>query len=122
VTIFLIYLVAAWGLTFTLLALFPCRPVSKYWNFLEPGTCIAWGTKDPSKFFWMWAVHSSSNMLLDLLVFLLPIPFLSMLRLESKSKLGIITLFGVGGMYVLQLDKPHSILTSIVSSPSPSAV
>jgi hypothetical protein len=116
--------VGSWGLAFTLLALFPCRPVSKYWNFLQPGTCIAWGTKDPDQFFWLWAFHSGLNMTLDIIVYLLPIPFLSMLRLEGKSKYGIIMLFAMGGMYVfilfcvVRFDKT---LTIPASSPCPSA-
>lgn len=97
-TIAMISFTSLWGLAFTLLALFPCKPVSKYWNFLQPGTCVAWGAKDPEEFFWLWALHSASNMALDLVVYLLPIPFLSMLRLEAKSKFGIISLFAVGGM------------------------
>jgi hypothetical protein len=70
---------------------------------MQPGTCIAWGTKNPDEFFWLWAFHSSLNMTLDIIVYLLPIPFLSMLRLEGKSKYGIIMLFAMGGMYVFDL-------------------
>jgi hypothetical protein len=63
-------------------------------------------------------------MSLDIIVYLLPIPFLSMLRLEGKSKYGIIMLFAMGGMYVFDLIcfvKFDKTLTIPASSPSPSA-
>jgi hypothetical protein len=35
---------------------------------------------------------------LDLMVLMVPVPFLSMLRIAGKSKAGLITLFTLGGM------------------------
>lgn len=89
---------AAWGTTFFLLALFSCRPIAKNWNFKLSGTCVAWGSKNPDIFFATWAAHAASNMLLDILVFLLPIPFLRGLRLQGKTRLGLLGLFTMGGM------------------------
>ncbi|KAH7397476.1 hypothetical protein BKA66DRAFT_408770 [Pyrenochaeta sp. MPI-SDFR-AT-0127] len=92
----LIVLTTVWGLTFFLLALFSCNPIAKYWQPYLAGMCIGWGTKVPEKFFPMYLSHSVTNMLLDLLVLTLPIPFLRMLRLAGKSKAGLITLFSLG--------------------------
>ena len=96
----LITLSSIWGLTFFLLAIFPCSPVAKNWNPLLEGTCFGWGSKEPSKFFAMFATHAASNTFLDILVLVTPIPFLGMLRLVGKSKAGLITLFTLGCMYV----------------------
>jgi hypothetical protein len=97
-TFALIALSSAWGIAFFLLGIFPCHPITKYWNTTLPGSCIGWGTKIPDTFFAMFLGHSASNMLLDLLVLLLPLPFLRMLRLGGKSKAGLISLFAMGCM------------------------
>lgn len=98
VTIGLITICSLWGFAFCMLALFPCQPIDKEWNLQKPGKCIGWGSKDPEVFFPMFAGHSASNMVLDMLVLLLPIPFLGMLRLAGKSRAGLITLFTLGIM------------------------
>lgn len=87
-----------WGLAFFLLAVFPCTPIAKDWNIGLEGKCIGWGSKIPDEFFSMFVGHSASNMVLDLMVLLTPLPFLSMLRIAGKSKAGLITLFTLGIM------------------------
>jgi hypothetical protein len=89
---------ACWGLIFLLLALFSCSPIEKNWNFSLDGKCVAWGSKDPNVFFASWATHAATNIVLDLLVLLLPIPFLKGLRMGSKTRVGFIGLFTMGGM------------------------
>jgi hypothetical protein len=96
VTQLLIVFSTLWGLCFFLLAVFPCTPIDKDWYPSKPGTCIGWGSKHPDEFFAMFAGHSASNMILDLLVLCTPIPFLGMLRIAGKSKAGLITLFTLG--------------------------
>jgi hypothetical protein len=49
-------------------------------------------------FFASWAAHAASNMMLDILVLLLPIPFLGGLRMGGKTRLGFICLFSMGGV------------------------
>lgn len=89
---------ATWGLCFFMLALFPCKPIAKNWNPLLQGKCVGWGTKEPNKFFAMWAGHAATNMFLDIVVLLLPLPFLGTLRVADKSKIGLIALFAMGGV------------------------
>jgi hypothetical protein len=98
VTFALITVSSLWGLSFFLLAIFPCNPIAKDWKTSLPGTCIGWGSKNPDEFFRMFLGHSASNMVLDLMVLMVPVPFLSMLRIAGKSKAGLITLFTLGGM------------------------
>ncbi|KAJ8117651.1 hypothetical protein OPT61_g1187 [Boeremia exigua] len=94
----MIGLSATWGLCFFLLALFPCKPVAKNWNPSLQGKCVGWGTKEPNTFFAMWVGHATTNMVLDIVVLLLPLPFLGVLRIEGKSKVGLIALFAMGGV------------------------
>jgi hypothetical protein len=94
----LVVLSSVWGVAFVLLAAFSCSPIAKNWNATLPGRCVGWGTKDPDEFFAMFLGHSISNLVLDIVVLLLPVPFLSMLRIGGKSKAGLITLFSLGCM------------------------
>lgn len=87
-----------WGITFFILALAPCHPIAKSWRPLLDGKCIGWGTKKPETFFPMWAAHAATNMFLDIVVLLFPLPFLRMLRIAGKSKIGLIALFSLGGV------------------------
>lgn len=96
ITISLIVISSMWGIAFFLIAVFPCTPIAKDWNTQLEGTCFGWGSKVPDEFFAMFVGHSASNMVLDLLVLLTPVPFLSMLRIAGKSKAGLITLFTLG--------------------------
>ncbi|KAH7069965.1 hypothetical protein BKA63DRAFT_494157 [Paraphoma chrysanthemicola] len=96
----LITLCSIWGLTFFLLSIFPCSPVAKNWNPFLKGTCFGWGSKEPHKFFAMFASHAASNTFLDILVLLVPLPFLRTMRLAGKSKAGFITLFTLGCIVV----------------------
>lgn len=63
-----------------------------------PGTCVAWGSKDPKVFFATFAAHAATNMLFDILVFMLPTPFLRDLRMQGKTRLGLVALFTVGAV------------------------
>jgi hypothetical protein len=81
-----------------MLALFPCKPIAKNWNPTLDGKCVGWGTKDPDQFFQMWASHAATNMFLDVVVLLFPLPFLGMLRLAGKSRIGLFALFAMGGV------------------------
>jgi hypothetical protein len=96
ITIFLIIVSSLWGMAFFLLAVFPCNPIAKDWNTSLEGTCVGWGSKNPDHFFSMFTGHSASNMVLDLVVLLTPLPFLGTLRIAGKSKAGLITLFAFG--------------------------
>lgn len=95
-TFCMIALVSIWGIIFFCLALFSCRPIEKNWNYKLPGKCVGWGTKDPDTFFPNWAAHGATNMLIDILILVLPIPFLRGLRMEGKTRIGLIGLFIVG--------------------------
>lgn len=96
VTWTMIAVVSLWGVIFFSLALFSCRPIEKNWNWKMPGKCVGWGTKDPGTFFPSWATHSASNMFIDILILVLPIPFLRALRIQGRERLALIGLFVVG--------------------------
>ncbi|OAG19000.1 hypothetical protein CC77DRAFT_1010222 [Alternaria alternata] len=97
----MIVICSLWGLTFFFLALFPCNPIAKNWNPTLDGTCIGWGSKNPQDFFHMFLGHAVSNCLLDILVLLLPVPFVTTLRIAGKSRAGLVGLFSLGCVVVI---------------------
>ncbi|PVH98240.1 hypothetical protein DM02DRAFT_615956 [Periconia macrospinosa] len=96
----LVGLISMWGVTFTFLALFSCSPISSFWRFTQAGKCVGWGSKDPNVFFATFVGHAASNMVLDIIVLSLPITFFGHLRMSGKTRFGLITLFGMGGIAV----------------------
>lgn len=49
----------------------------------------------------MFLGHAVSNSVLDILVLLLPVPFMTALRIAGKSRAGLIGLFIMGSRYVV---------------------
>jgi hypothetical protein len=90
--------IALWGAISLLLAIFACKPISKSWNWTLPGKCVAWGNKDPDVFFATWAAHAGLNMFFDVLIFLLPIPFLNSVRMQGRTRMGLIGVFIIGAV------------------------
>lgn len=97
----LLVVTSLWGLVFALLSLFSCAPIAKNWDFTLEGKCVAWGSKDPNIFFATWTFHSASNMMIDILVLLLPVPFFRQLSSNGKTRLGLMSLFSMGAIVVV---------------------
>ncbi|MCJ1444959.1 MAG: hypothetical protein MMC23_005463 [Stictis urceolatum] len=71
---------------FTLI--FQCKPIAKGWDSKIPGTCMNQVS----------LLESSGpfNIISDILIFLLPLSTIWQLRLPIKTRLGIVSAFGVG--------------------------
>lgn len=110
----LIVITACWGLAFWLTALLGCMPIRANWDLsITDKKCVMFGSKDPKVLFAAFTGHATSNMFLDVLVLLTPIPFLKGLRMQGKTRWGIGALFLIGGMYVFAFALPptlHKIL------------
>lgn len=84
-------LTAAYGITFTFIPLFQCRPISYYWlqwDYELRGTCI------PGNIY-IWT-SAAFNISLDIIVILLPIRQVMLLNLKLGKKLQIVGMFCVG--------------------------
>jgi hypothetical protein len=79
------------GTTFTFLFIFQCSPISYAWTQWDGtghGKCLN---------FDLGAVlHAATNILLDLLIFALPVTQLWNLNLSRKKKFQVMSMFGVG--------------------------
>lgn len=68
---------------------FLCVPVRAFWEpDLAGAHCI-------NRTF-VWFFHASINILTDLIIFIIPIPVISSLKLPRKQKILVMFLFGLG--------------------------
>ena len=81
------FLVVAWCIGINLMAIFYCIPVQAYWE-LTPGHCIPSGRG--------FLGTTISNVLLDAVILLLPLPMLWKLHLDMKRKIAIGAIFVCG--------------------------
>lgn len=67
---------------------FLCRPVHKYWQGSVPGRCM-----DAEDHFWSCSLM---GIVLDCIIWALPMPVLGRLRLRRRQKVGLLVPFGLG--------------------------
>jgi hypothetical protein len=92
VCIGLIVLVALWGTAYSILSCVPCYPVSAVWDFGIEAKC--WGYNSPSVqvFVATWESHMTLTMVLDIIVFSVPIPLYFKKDTDGRTRLGLISL------------------------------
>lgn len=95
-----IYLVAAWGLAGTFISWVPCFPVRAYWDESVSGKCYGYGSKYQKEYTMTFEGHAATNLMLDILVFALPIPTYFRRGTETRTKMGLLALFAMGGVVV----------------------
>ncbi|CAL8578613.1 hypothetical protein XPA_004382 [Xanthoria parietina] len=82
------FLVAGWLLSISMLGVFLCDPVEKYWNQLLPGHC------HPNSALWLGTAIPSVG--IDLILLLLPLPMLWRLQMDRSRRILIMTVFAFG--------------------------
>ena len=79
------------GIIFTFLFIFQCSPISYTWTQWDgtgKGSCLDFDVGA--------VIHAVSNILLDFLIFALPMSQLWKLNLSRKKKFQVLVMFGVG--------------------------
>ncbi|KAL6173624.1 hypothetical protein ACJQWK_01164 [Exserohilum turcicum] len=77
----------AWGVFGNV---FLCDPVQSYWEMTTAGTCM-----DKEQHFWSTSVI---GIVLDVAIWVLPIPVIGQLKLPRRQKTGLLVVFGLGGV------------------------
>lgn len=72
-------------------AIFNCIPVHSFWDISYVG-----GHCMDKKF--MWFFTASLNLLTDIILVAMPMPVLKSLQLPKKQKIGLMCIFGLGGL------------------------
>ncbi|KAI2620250.1 hypothetical protein GGS26DRAFT_601808 [Hypomontagnella submonticulosa] len=92
---------ALWGIAFSFCALFPCFPVSGFWEWTSPAHCYGFGSKVPSEIAGTFAGHTGSNVVLDAMVLAIPVPLFFRNTTAWKQRLGIGLLLLLGFVVIL---------------------
>ncbi|KAF1918110.1 hypothetical protein BDU57DRAFT_187414 [Ampelomyces quisqualis] len=80
--------VVAWGIGITVTLFLACRPLNAYWDATIKGQCLTMVT-----FVYFTNV---SNLITDICIFLMPIPMIWHLQLQTKKKLLLSFIFCIG--------------------------
>jgi hypothetical protein len=97
-TVYLIYslyvIVTAFMISCFCLVLFQCNPIKAFWSkpFLAPGSYTC------QPFERILYFVNISNAVIDVIIFLVPIPTILKVQLRKKEKIIVVGLFLVGGM------------------------
>lgn len=108
-----ITVVALYTTIITFMMFFNCNPPSKAFNFaIKGGSCI-----DAAILYMATAV---SNIITDVMLFLLPIPMLYKLHMPKIQKVGAIVVFGIGSATVATSIIRLLYLPGVLNSDDPS--
>ncbi|KXH35475.1 hypothetical protein CNYM01_14110 [Colletotrichum nymphaeae SA-01] len=92
---------AMWGLAYSTIAWFPCDPVSSQWELTQPATARwGFGSSDLGIYRRTYVSHVATNMVLDVLVCGLPLPWAWQHAAQKRSIYGVVFLFVLGDIVV----------------------
>ncbi|RYP70638.1 hypothetical protein DL771_005351 [Monosporascus sp. 5C6A] len=91
----LIGVTIAWGIAFTVTTAFQCAPVSSIWDEIEVGFSTACVQVRP--YYFSFAI---SDIILDVLIYVLPIPHLWQLHMPMREKLAVVGIFLLGSIVI----------------------
>jgi hypothetical protein len=97
--------VFCWGIGITVTLALVCRPIQAFWDLEIKGTCL-----DLATFTYFTNI---SNLVTDFWIFLMPVPVIWHLQLQTKKKLLLSLIFCIGLAYVL----PSIVLISAIVRP-----
>ncbi|KAI1114471.1 hypothetical protein F5Y14DRAFT_170137 [Nemania sp. NC0429] len=80
--------VGAWGLSQLLVGLFICTPVASFWDRSMHHKCVPFPLQ--------WYINAGGNIISDIIVFVLPLPVISHLKLPRAQRLTLVAIFSLG--------------------------
>jgi hypothetical protein len=92
ITAVLSAIIICWWIAVLLTQVFSCRPVEASWKPALAESCI-----DTIMFY---NAVTISNVILDVIILVLPLPMVWRLHMTSKTKLQVCGVFAVGALYV----------------------
>lgn len=94
--VILTFVTCAYGLAYGFLGWFPCIPVEGFWRRDLTAFCYAYGSTDETQVYRAVISANIINMVLDIMIFILPIPLLFRNDTVRNTKIGLFALFGLG--------------------------
>lgn len=97
-SILLIIVVSIWGLAFSFMAWFPCFPVHQFYRLGSESNCYGYGSTNPMDVYNIVVASNATNMALDFIILVLPIPLLFSDNTIRRTKLGLVGLLFIGSL------------------------
>ncbi|KAK2007480.1 hypothetical protein LZ32DRAFT_632299 [Colletotrichum eremochloae] len=102
VTIVVLILTGMWGTAYTFLAWVPCVPVASYWDWTIPSRHRwGFGSQTAEGLVLIYGFHATSNMLLDFVIFAIPLPLYFNREANKKSRKSVLGLFLLGTVVLI---------------------
>ncbi|KAK1764360.1 hypothetical protein QBC33DRAFT_572436 [Phialemonium atrogriseum] len=96
-----IVFVSLWGITFVILAVFPCTVIPDAWNiFARDAHCWGYGSQDPDLFTATFVSHNLINTLLDIYITAIPFQLYTRPDVTLRTRLGLMVLLLMGATVV----------------------
>lgn len=93
-------LVSMWGIAYTILALFPCWPVSDFWYSPTGAKCWGYGAWSTAELTGTFYSHTAMNMILDIIILAIPFHLYFKTDMTFKMRMGLLALLLMGALYV----------------------
>ncbi|OHE96338.1 hypothetical protein CORC01_08410 [Colletotrichum orchidophilum] len=101
-TIVMICITSMWGAAFIFLAWVPCIPIAAYWDWSLPYRGRwGFGTLVAEELIRVYEAHATSNMIIDFIIFAIPLPLYFNTEVNNKSRKGVLGLFLLGSVVLM---------------------
>ncbi|KAH0438508.1 hypothetical protein CcaCcLH18_03215 [Colletotrichum camelliae] len=97
-TTVLIVIVSMWGFAFSFMAWFPCFPVQQFYRLGSESNCYGYGSTNSMEVYNVVVSSNATNMALDFIILVLPIPLLFSDDTIRRTKLGLMGLLFIGAL------------------------
>ncbi|KAF3799751.1 hypothetical protein GCG54_00000997 [Colletotrichum gloeosporioides] len=97
-TTMLIIIVSMWGFAFSFMAWFPCFPVQQFYRLGSESNCYGYGSTNSMEVYNVVVSSNATNMALDFIILVLPIPLLFSDDTIRRTKLGLMGLLFIGAL------------------------
>lgn len=94
----MIAIVSIWGFAFSFMAWFSCFPVQQFYRLGSESNCYGYGSTTPMDVYNVVVASNATNMALDFIILVLPIPLLFIDDTIRRTKLGLVGLFIIGAV------------------------
>ncbi|KAH8200488.1 hypothetical protein TruAng_005381 [Truncatella angustata] len=97
ITFGLVVFTSLWGFAYSFIAWVPCVPVSTYWDMSSDGkNCYGYGSHYPASFVGTYESHTATNMILDAIILIVPLPLLFKNGATTAARARLIALLSMG--------------------------
>ncbi|TEA16146.1 hypothetical protein C8034_v001061 [Colletotrichum sidae] len=101
-TILMLFITVIWGTVYIFLAWIPCVPVRAYWDWsIGPSKRWAFGSQIAEELIRTYEIHATSNMILDFIIFAIPLPLYFNSDVSKKSRKSVLGLFLLGSVVIM---------------------